>query len=72
MTRSHATIARQLRAKIGKHFEAISSLNYPSHEVYETLRSESDQATAMARYLGEHLQGVDRKAFGAACGVRLS
>ena len=72
MTRTHATIARQLRAKIGKHYEAICSLNYPTDADYWRMRSGSDQATAMARYLGEHLQGVDRKAFGAACGVRLS
>lgn len=64
------TIARDIRAKVKAHFELIGV--YADAETYQRARSESDQAIQLARYLGAHLIGVDKRAFGAACGVRLS
>lgn len=74
MTRTHQTIAQQLRNRIGSHYTLLCSK--PVHELtdaeYQAARADSDQALSMARYLARHLAGINRAAFCAACGIRES
>lgn len=72
MNRNHSIIARSLRQRIGADFELICSkpAGQVSHGEYMRAVSDSQQAQALARYLADHMQGVQRLAFCDACGIR--
>lgn len=75
MTRTQQTIARQIRADIEAGSQVLLTVHSPqglSHEDYWAAQNRITFATQRARYLAEHMQGIDVRAFGAACGVRLS
>jgi len=72
MNKTHSKIAAGLRKKVGAHYTLLCST--PSHELtvaeYQAARSSSDQAVHLARYLAQHLNGVNRLAFCEASGIR--
>jgi hypothetical protein len=72
MRQTAATIAKQLRSSIGKDYELICSrpAGAVSQDEYLQAVSESQQAQSMARYLTQHMRGIDPKSFAAACGIR--
>lgn len=70
MNQTHLAIARDIRTKIRSPFECLP-MGATSDE-WQRMESETMQATHAARYLAQHLAGVDRVAFLKACGIRAS
>lgn len=72
MNKTQSTIARGLRKRIGRDYILICSrpAGSVSQDEYLEAVSDSQQAQHMAKYLADHLIGLDRLAFCDACGIR--
>lgn len=68
LNRTHAAIAREIRSRVRSYDEC-----HPmgcTHDESSRLESETMQASHAARYLAQHLAGVNRAEFLKACGIR--
>jgi hypothetical protein len=68
ISRGLLSFARSLHNRIGQQSRMIGDSNITDAE-YQRAVSDSDQAYSLAKYLGNHLQGIDRALWFQACGL---